>query len=158
MAGRGKKDFLSQEDIVDWIDNEDLDNDESELDDLNGENDGWLDNNSEREDVPDVPPVGHVIDSDESDDNGNEAKEEEHNEGLGPQRKRRKLLKVRLVCNLDEALNPDNYERYIFIDVTIDFDDDRKIMLTNSYSVMRFQRGKRSILEFLRRKLKKQIR
>ena len=157
MAGRGKKDFLSQEDIVDWIDNEDLEDDESHLEDLNGEDDGWLDNDSEGEYVPDVPLVGHVIDSDESDDNGNAAEEEEHNEGLGPQRKRRKLLKDRLVCNLDEALNPDNYERYNFIDVTLAFDDDRKNHAHKLFFRYEIPEGQ-SILQFFRRKLKKQIR
>ena len=51
-----------------------------------------------------TPAVESIVD--DSDESGNEEPEI-----VRPQRKKRKLLKDKLICNLEEALNPDNYDR-----------------------------------------------
>ena len=51
-----------------------------------------------------------VSDADES-ENDEEEIEFKRKDDETPLRKRKKLLKVKLICNLDESLNPANYSR-----------------------------------------------
>ena len=83
--------------------------DESDVDDLdelnNGEETGW-NNSVENTENPELN------DSDYSDISDDEVIEDEHDQNLGPQMRRRTLLRDRLLCDLDAALDPDNYDRY----------------------------------------------
>ena len=74
-----------------------------DIGDLNGDDDGWVDEEGSDEET-ETPAVESIVDN--SDESGNEEPEI-----VRPQRKKRKLLKDKLICNLEEALNPDNYDR-----------------------------------------------
>ena len=92
--------FLSDTEIAEQMTgNADSDVDLDDIDELNGGEDGWP------EDVEDTEQADDDNDSD--DDNATEENLIEY--GSGPITKMRRLLKDKLVCSLEQSLNPDNY-------------------------------------------------
>ena len=104
--------FLTETEIEAQFNVYDDENEDDDLFDLNGDAEtGWQDDNSD--DISDsvLAPSDNPVDTSDSDESGTEAVIEEHDETAGPQTKRRRQLKHKLVCNLDATLNPDNYDR-----------------------------------------------
>ena len=101
MAGKQRTRYLSETELLEELDQIDDESDEDDLDHLIGEEDGWQDNEEDN------------VNETQNDDQEEEEEDGDLPDDAEPGYKRRKLLKDRLVHDLDSALDIENYDPLI---------------------------------------------